>query len=67
MAQQVPLVRFRSLALITASELIRSGLRLEPTGRNPRHYTASFDDLSQGVKLLADCRHQIMTNPYYGG
>jgi hypothetical protein len=33
MAQQVPLIRFRSLTLITAGELIRSGLRLEPTGR----------------------------------
>jgi hypothetical protein len=55
MAQQVPLIRFRSLTLITAGELIRSGLRLEPTGRNPQHYTVGFDDLGQGVKVLTDC------------
>ena len=67
MAQQVPLIRFRGLTLITAGELIRSGLRLEPTGRNPRHYTVGFDDLGQGVKVLTDCRHQVMTNPYYDG
>lgn len=45
MAQQVPLIRFRDLTLITARELIGSGLRLKPTGRNPRHYTVGFDDL----------------------
>ena len=28
MAQQVPLIRFRGLTLITAGELVRSGLRL---------------------------------------
>ena len=67
MAQQVPLVRFRGLTLITAGELIRSGLRLEPTGRNPQHYTVGFDDLGQGVKVLTDCRHQVLTNPYYDG
>lgn len=67
MAQQVPLIRFRGLTLITAGELVRSGLRLEPTGRNPRHYTVGFDDLGQGVKVLTDCRHQVMTNPYYDG
>jgi hypothetical protein len=48
-------------------ELIRSGLRLEPTGRNLRHYTVGFDDLGQGVKILNDCRHQVRTNPYYHG
>jgi hypothetical protein len=67
MAQQVPLIRFRGLTLITAGELVRSGLRLEPTGRNPRHYTVGFDDLGQGVKVLTDCRHRVMTNPYYDG
>ena len=67
MAQQVPLIRFRSLTLITAGELIRSGLRLEPTGRNPRHYTVGFDDLDKGVRALTDCRYQVVTNPYYDG
>jgi hypothetical protein len=60
--ENTPLVRGGKLG-----ELIRSGMRSEPTGRNPRHYTASYDDLRQGVKLLADCRHQVMTNPYYDG
>ena len=23
--------------------------------------------LGQGVKVLTDCRHQVMTNPYYDG
>jgi hypothetical protein len=54
MAQQVPLIRFRGLTLIRARELVRSGLSLEPTGRNPRHYTVGFDDLGQGVKVLTD-------------
>ena len=26
-------------------------MRLEPTGRNPRHYTVGFDDL---IDLIAD-------------
>ncbi len=67
MAQQVPLVRFRHLTLIPAGEITRSMLRLEPTGRNPRHYTVGFDDLRQGVKVLTGCQRQVMTNPYYDG
>jgi hypothetical protein len=55
------------LALIMAAELTSSGLRLEPTGRDPRHYTVRFDDLGQGVKVLAGCQHRVMTNPYYDG
>ena len=57
MAQQVPVIRFRGLTLITAGELARSGLRLEPTGRNPRHYTVGFDDTlrlaDHGVRQLS--------------
>jgi hypothetical protein len=30
-------------------------MRLEPTGRNPRHYTVSFDDLKDGVQRLVSC------------
>lgn len=67
MAQQVPLVRFRRMTLITAGELTGAGLRLEPTGRNPRHYTVGFDDLGQGMKVLAGCQRQVVTNPYHDG
>jgi hypothetical protein len=67
MAQQVPLVRFRRMTLITAGELIGAGLRLEPTGRNPRHYTVGFDELGQGMTALAGCQRQVLTNPYHDG
>lgn len=65
MAQQVPLVRFAQLTLIRAAEVRTAGLRLEPTGRNPRHYTLGFDDLDQGVAALAGCGHQVVPNPYH--
>ena len=65
MAQQVPLVRFARLTLIKAAEVRGAGLRLEPTGRNPRHYTLGFDDLDQGVAALAGCEHQGVPNPYH--
>ena len=65
MAQQVPLVRFDRLTLIKAGQLVGAGLRLEPTGRNPRHYTVGFDDLDGGVKALTSCDRQVMTNPYH--
>ncbi len=67
MAQQVPLVRFQRLTLLTARDLTACGLYLEPIGRNPRHYTVRFDDLDEGVKALTSCDHQVMTNPYYDG
>jgi hypothetical protein len=67
MAQQVPLVRFRRMTLITAGVLTGTGLRLEPTGRNPRHYTVGFEDLGQGMKVLAGCQRQVVTNPYHDG
>ena len=34
------------------------GMRLEPTGHNPRRYTVSFDDLEDGVQRLVGCPHQ---------
>ena len=66
-AQQVPLIRFQRLTVLLAHTLIACGLRLEPTGRNPRHYTIGFDDLDEGVKALVACGRQAMTNPYYDG
>jgi hypothetical protein len=65
MAQQVPLVRFAKLTLIQVATLHGTGLRLEPTGRNPRHYTLGFDDLDQGIAALAGCRHQVVPNSYH--
>ena len=65
MAQQVPLVRFDHLTLIRVASIIRAGLRLEPTGRNPRHYTVGFDELDDGVQRIASCGHQVVPNPYH--
>jgi hypothetical protein len=39
LAQQVPLVRFGSLALLKVGDVLAAGMRLEPAGRNSRHYT----------------------------
>ena len=65
MTQQAPLVRFAKLTLIKVGGLRRAGLRLEPTGRNPRHYTLGFDDLDRGIAALAGCRHEVVRNPYH--
>lgn len=65
MAQQVPLVRFALLTLIRVSPVRGDGLRLEPTGRNPRHYTLGFDDLDQCIAALAQCQHQVVPNRYH--
>lgn len=65
LAQQAPLVRFERLAIVTVGALLALGLRLEPTGRNPRHYDVSFDDLDEGVATLSRCEHYVMVNPYH--
>lgn len=65
LAQQAPLVRFGQLTLITVGALRAAGLRLEPTGRNPRHYDISFDDLDDGVDRLIRCEHRTVDNPYH--
>jgi hypothetical protein len=49
LAQQAPLVRFDRLSLLTVRDVLAAGMRLEPTGRNPRHYTVGFDDLEGGA------------------
>jgi hypothetical protein len=64
-AQQLPLVRFARLTLIKVADLRMPGLRLEPTGRNPRHYTLGFDDLDRGIAELVTCPHQVVRNPYH--
>lgn len=65
LAQRAPLVRFERLAIVTVGALLALGLRLEPTGRNPRHYDVSFDDLDEGVAKLSRCEHYVMVNPYH--
>jgi hypothetical protein len=65
LAQQVPLVRFERLTLLTVGDVIAAGLRLEPTGRNPRHYTVGFADLVDSVRQLAGCPHRVVQNSYH--
>lgn len=66
LAQQAPLVRFEILTLVRVGDLLAVGFRLEPTGRNPRHFTVTFDDLDAGVALLRACEHRSWINPYHG-
>jgi hypothetical protein len=65
LAQEVPLVRFDRLSLLRVRDVLAAGMRLEPTGRNPRHYTVSFDDLEDGVQGLVSCPHQVVPNAYH--
>ena len=65
LAQQVPLVRFDELTLIRVGVLRAAGFRLDPTGRNPRHFTVAFDDLDAGVDALIACEHETWANPYH--
>ncbi len=65
LAQEGPLVRFEILTLTQAGVLRAAGFRLEPTGRNPRHYTVSWNDLEAGIVRLVGCEHQNWRNPYY--
>ncbi len=64
LAQQTPLIRFPHFTVMTVGAIRAAGLRLEPTGRNPRHYTVMFDDLDDVDSLLA-AEHQVWTNPYH--
>jgi hypothetical protein len=67
LAQQRPLVRFERLTIMTAGVLRAAGLRLEATGRNPRHFDVTFDDLDDGVDRLCHCEHRVVLNPYHEG
>lgn len=42
---------------------VAGGFRLEPTGRNPRHFTVAFDDLEAGIVGLRRCEHRNWANP----
>lgn len=65
LAQQAPLVRFEILTLVRVGALLEAGFRLEPTGRNPRHFTVAFDALDAGVEALEACEHRSWQNPYH--
>jgi hypothetical protein len=65
LAQQVPLVRFDRLTLLRVRDVLTAGMRLEPTGRDPCHYTIGFDDLDDGVRRLVGCPHQVVPNAYH--
>lgn len=65
LAQQPPLIRFGMLTVMSAGAIRRAGLRLEATGRNPRHFDICFDDLDDGIARLINCEHHTMVNPYH--
>ncbi len=65
LAQQPPLIRFATLALVAVGVLRSAGLRLDPTGRNRSHFTVSFDELDDGVERLRRCEHELWENPYH--
>ncbi len=63
--QLAPLIRFPHVTVVRVGALRAAGLRLEPTGRNPRHYDIAFDDLAEGVRRLCGCEHDVVANPYH--
>lgn len=65
LAQQSPLVRFAALTVVTVGALRSVGVRLEPTGRNRRHFTVVFDGLDAGTEALLSCRHQVWVDPHH--
>lgn len=65
LAQQQPLVRFRCVTLVFVRSIREAGLRLDPTGRNPHHFTISFDELDAGIARLCGCDFKIWENPYH--
>ena len=50
LAQQPPLVRFEVLTLMRVGVLRAAGFALEPTGRNPRHFTVAWPISTVGSK-----------------
>lgn len=65
LAQEPPLVRFDVLTLIRVGDLRVRGFRLEPTGRNDRHFTLAWDALEAGIERLVGCEHTTWHNPYH--
>lgn len=65
LAQQPPLVRFAELTILRVGVLRGAGLRLEPTGRNPLHFTVVMDPFGERAAALCACEHAVWSNPYY--
>ena len=60
----ISMTRTRS-SFAAVGALRAAGIRLDPTGRNHRHYTAVLIDLDDGTAALLGCGHQIWVNPYH--
>jgi hypothetical protein len=67
LAQVAPLVRFAKLTVVRVGDLRAAGLRLDPTGRNPRHYDIGFDSLEAGIASIMNCAHRTVDNVYFEG
>lgn len=65
LAQEVPLVRFETLTLVRVGALRAAGFRLDPTGRNPRHFTVVFERLDEGIEAFMTCEHLNWVSPYH--
>jgi hypothetical protein len=65
LAQVSPLVRFSRFTVMTLRTIRALGLQLEPTGRNPRHYTVTLRSLDEDIAALASSDHQVWINPYH--
>lgn len=48
-------------------EVIARLLEASVTGRNPRHFDITFDQLDDGVDHLCRCEHEVVANPYHEG
>ncbi len=65
LAQEAPLVRFPHFTVMTVRTIQSLGLQLEPTGRNPRHYTLMLRTLHEDVDALVSADHHVWVNPYH--
>lgn len=65
LAQEAPLVRFPHFTVMTVRTIRLRGLRLEPTGRNHRHYTLMLWSLDEDVAALVSADHRVWMNPYH--
>ena len=52
LAEQPPLVCFAKLTILRVGLLREAGLRLEPTGNNPLHFTVVMDPFEERVTAL---------------
>ncbi len=58
-------LRLRDGDALEDGDILTAGMRLEPTGRNPRHCTVGFDDPQGGVQRFVSRPHQAIPNAYY--